>query len=228
MSDDRDLERYFSQSEKQLEIERVLQCFKLDPFAILELPYTKPEAKQLKMQYRKKSLMIHPDKVKHERAEEAFALLKKAESELQDDARLKFLLSVIEEAKVEALRENGHKVKTQVVTNEDDDKTVLESATRVDASQYPFLGTAEGRKAVQAKVKDILIDMELRRRRQLKRELEAEGAEKRKAEEEQQARKRKAEENKRWEQSRDQRVSSWRDFQKKGGKKVKKVKRTGL
>ncbi|KAF7727765.1 hypothetical protein EC973_007224 [Apophysomyces ossiformis] len=237
--EDKELERYFSQSEKQLEIERVLKCFKLDPFAVLELPYTKPDAKTIKMQYRKKSLMIHPDKVKHDRAEEAFAMLKKAESELNDESRVKFLLTVLEEAKVEALRSHGHKVKTHV----QDDQT--ESTTVVDEQQYPFLKTEEGQAAVRDQLKQILINMELRRRRILKKELEAEGrrssrkalqyvlitltgAEARKNEEAAKERKRKAEEAKLWEESRDQRVTSWRDFQKKGGKKVKKTKRSGM
>lgn len=54
------------------------------------------------------------------------------------------------------------------------------------------------------------------------------GAEARRAEEETQRRKRKQEEAKQWEATRDQRVNSWRDFQRKGGRKVKKVKRSGL
>ncbi|KAI8142356.1 hypothetical protein BJV82DRAFT_516770 [Fennellomyces sp. T-0311] len=190
------------------------------------------------MQYRKKSLMIHPDKVKHDRAEEAFAMLKKAESELNDETRVKFLLSVIEEAKVEALRAHGYKVKTQVVASSEEQekdeeptgrrKTVIESATVVDPDQYPFLKTQNGQQSVRAKVKDILIEMELRRRRQLKKEMEAEGAEARKVEEEAKTRKRQREEQKQWEATRDQRVNSWRDFQKKGGRKVKKVKKSGL
>ncbi|KAG0163754.1 hypothetical protein DFQ28_011208 [Apophysomyces sp. BC1034] len=220
--EDKELERYFSQSEKQLEIERVLKCFKLDPFSVLELPYTKPDAKKIKTQYRKKSLMIHPDKVKHDRAEEAFAMLKKAESELNDETRVKFLLTVLEEAKVEALRCHGHKVKTHV----QDDQT--ESTTVVDEQQYPFLKTDQGQIAVRDQLKQILINMELRRRRMLKKELEAEGAEARKSEEAVKERKRKAEEAKLWEESRDKRVTSWRDFQKKGGKKVKKTNRSGM
>lgn len=176
MPDD-DLEKYFTQSEKHMEIERVLGSFKLDPFAILELPYGEPDSNQVKKQYRKKSLMIHPDKVKHERAEEAFNLLKKAESELNDENRVRFLLGVIEEAKVETLREHGYKVKTQVVAktdnNEEDKrpKTIIES----NEEQYSFLKTDEGQKAMQSKVKALLIEMELRRRRQLKMEMEAEG-----------------------------------------------------
>ncbi|KAI9481162.1 MAG: hypothetical protein EXX96DRAFT_565637 [Benjaminiella poitrasii] len=237
---DEDIDRYFSQSEKHLEIDRVLSCFKLDPFTILELPYKRPDPKTIKAIYRKKSLMIHPDKVQHERAQEAFALLKKAESELSDEERLKFLLTVVEEARVEALREKGFKVKTEVVvkapTMSTDDQTedkprlkaTLESVTVVDEQQYPYLQTAEGHKDVKEKVKQILIEMELRKRRQLKKEMEAEGAEKRKAEEAQKERKRKAEDAKEWENSRDRRVNSWRDFQKKGGKKVKKIRKSGL
>ncbi|KAI8976455.1 hypothetical protein BDB01DRAFT_802923 [Pilobolus umbonatus] len=232
-----DLDKYFSQTEKELEIERVMGCFKLDPFAILELPYTKPDPKSIKVAYRKKSLMIHPDKVKHEKAQDAFALLKKAESELTDENRLKFLLTVIEEARVEVLRDNGFKVKTEVIVNppvmtEDGDgprlKASLDSVTIVDEKEYPYLLTQKGQTEVKSKMKEILIEMELRRRRLLKKEMEAEGAEKRKAEEAVKDRKRKAEDAKQWEDSRDKRVSSWRDFQKKGGKKIKKIKKSGL
>lgn len=232
-----DLDKYFSQTEKELEIERVMSCFKLDPFAILELPYSKPEPKAVKIAYRKKSLMIHPDKVKHEKAQDAFALLKKAESELSDENRLKFLLTVIEEARVEVLRDNGFKVKTEVVIHpptmtEDGDgprlKASLDSVTIVDENEYPYLLTPKGQAEVKLKMKEILIEMELRRRRLLKKEMEAEGAEKRKAEEAVKDRKRKAEDAKQWEDSRDKRVNSWRDFQKKGGKKLKKIKKSGL
>ncbi|KAI8375514.1 hypothetical protein BD560DRAFT_392536 [Blakeslea trispora] len=235
IASEEDLDRYFSQTEKQIEIDRVLSCFKLDPFAILELPYNKPDPKAIKMAYRKKSLMIHPDKVKHERAQDAFALLKKAESELTDETRLTFLMTVIEEARVEVLRENGHKVKTQVIVNaptqntEDGSlKASLDSKAVLDEKEYPYLQTPEGQVQVKNKMKEILIEMELRRRKQLKKEMEAEGAEKRKAEEIVNERKRKAEDAKQWEASRDNRVSSWRDFQKKGGKKVKKIRKSGL
>jgi DnaJ family protein C protein 8 len=235
-----DLDKYFSTTEKHMEIDRVLACFKLDPFGILELPYTKPEPKSIKVAYRKKSLMIHPDKVKHERAQDAFALLKKAESELTDDAKLKFLLTVIEEARVEVLRDNGHKVKTEVIVNaptmtqdtEGDGtprlKASLDSKTVVDEKEYPYLQTPKGQGQVKEKMKEILIEMELRKRRQIKKEMEAEGSVKRKAEEVVNERKRKAEDAKQWEASRDTRVNSWRDFQKKGGKKVKKIRKSGL
>ncbi|CEI91023.1 hypothetical protein RMCBS344292_05327 [Rhizopus microsporus] len=218
-----DLDKYFSQTEKKVEVERVLSCFKLDPFQILELPYAKPDPKAIKMAYRKKSLMIHPDK---------------AESELTDESRLKLLLTVIEEARVEVLRENGHKVKTEIqvkpptLTTDEDGNTKLsaslDSILVVDEKEYPYLQTEQGRTKVKDKIKQILFEMELRKRRQLKKEMEAEGAEKKKAEEAALDRKRKAEDDKKWEESRDTRVNSWRDFQKKGGKKVKKLRKSGL
>ncbi|KAI8082495.1 uncharacterized protein B0P05DRAFT_508268 [Gilbertella persicaria] len=222
LATEEDLDKYFSQTEKQIEIDRVLSCFKLDPFSILELPYSKPDPKAIKIAYRKKSLMIHPDKVKHERAQDAFALLKKAESELTDETRLGFLMTVIEEARVEVLRDNGFKVKTQAAAEGDDIKSIT------DEKEYPYLQTPEGQAKVKEKVKEILFEMELRRRKQLKKEMEAQGEEKRKVEEMAKERKRKAEESKQWEASRDNRVNSWRDFQKKGGKKVKKLRKSGL
>ncbi|KAI9365606.1 hypothetical protein BD770DRAFT_336015, partial [Pilaira anomala] len=157
--------------------------------------------------------MIHPDKVKHEHAQDAFAILKKAESELNDEAKLKFLLTVIEEARVEVL--HGPRLKAS-----------LDSITVVDEKEYPYLQTTQGQAQVKEKMKEILIEMELRKRRQMKKEMEAEGAEKRKAEEVVNERKRKAEDAKQWEASRDTRVNSWRDFQKKGGKKVKKIRKS--
>jgi len=60
-------------------------------------------------------------------------------------------------------------------------------------------------------------------RRAIKMNLANEGLEARKKEEEVASRKRKAEEDKAWEESRDQRVGSWRNFA-SGGKKKKKAK----
>lgn len=233
-----EIDRYFSQSEKIVEIERILSCFKLDPFAILELPYEKPDPKTIRSVYRKKSLMIHPDKIKHEKAQDAFALLKKAESEVTDEKKLQFFLTVIEEARVEVLRDNGQKIKTRVIVNaptmtlnaegQSELKASLDSRTVLDEKEYPFLQTPEGQAKVRQKMREILIEMELRKRRQMKKELEAEGSEKRKAEEVVKERKRKADDAKEWEESRDKRVNSWRDFQKKSTKKVKKMKKSGM
>lgn len=80
MSDDLDIDKYLAteatQLQKDQEVERILSAFRLNPFDILDLP---PDCtdKDIKNSYRKKSLLIHPDKTKHPRAQEAFSLLKK-------------------------------------------------------------------------------------------------------------------------------------------------------
>lgn len=236
-SDDLDIDRYLTQSEKHMEIDRILACFKLDPFSILELPYQPVDPKALKLAYRKRSLMVHPDKVIHPQAEDAFNLLKQAESELSDESRVRFILGIVEEAKVEVLRKQGVKVKmvpskVETTVTKSDDKSEAQPVTtmipaRIDESEYPYITSAEGRQAVKEQLKAILIEMELRKRRLRKKEMEAEGEIARKTEEAMQERKRKAEETKAWEATRETRVNSWRDFQKKGGaKKIKKKKST--
>ncbi|KAG6760740.1 hypothetical protein POTOM_033920 [Populus tomentosa] len=61
-----------SEVERDNEVARILSCFKLNPFEYLNLPFeASPE--DLKKQYRKLSLLVHPDKCKHPQAKEAFA-----------------------------------------------------------------------------------------------------------------------------------------------------------
>jgi len=66
----------------------------------------------------------------------------------------------------------------------------------------------------------------MRRRKQMKAQLQEEGRAQKKEDEEIEARKRKREHEAAWEQTREQRIGSWRDFQKggkeEGGKKKKK------
>lgn len=48
---------------QELEMERVLSAFKLNPYDILECPM-EADDKMITKIYRRKSLLIHPDKVK--------------------------------------------------------------------------------------------------------------------------------------------------------------------
>lgn len=72
------------------------------------------------------------------------------------------------------------------------------------------------------KTKFVLIENEHRRRKQVKAQMQEEGREQKKADEELDARKRKRDHEKDWEETREQRIGSWRDFQKGGEKKKKK------
>ncbi len=49
------------------------------PYEVLDIPAFATES-EVKKTYRKKSLLIHPDKFKHEQGPEAFDLLKKVSS----------------------------------------------------------------------------------------------------------------------------------------------------
>ncbi|CAG8488343.1 9351_t:CDS:2 [Acaulospora morrowiae] len=207
MSEELDIEKYLAteatQLQKDQEVERILTAFKLNPFDILDL---KPDCteKDVKNAYRKKSLLIHPDKTKHPKAQEAFALLKKAEMELSNEKSRQFLLAIVEEAKVTLINEQKLKITD------------------------PIIDTPQFNLQIKQKIKEILIEQELRRRKSLKRELEAQGLAAKKAEQIEKEKKRKAEEEKLWEETREQRVNNWRDFQtKKSSSKTKKKRNTG-
>lgn len=152
--------------------------------------------------------MIHPDKVKHALARDAFDLLKKAETDLMDPAKRSFLNSIIDEAKFEVKKAQPLNM----------------------APTDPFFTSPVYKTLVKQKTKELLIDVELRKRKLMKKEMEAEGEVARKQDEVMSERKRKQEAQKVWEDSRDDRVQGWRNFQagKTSGGKMKKKKPTSF
>ena len=99
------------------------------------------------------------------------------------------------------------------------DRKLTTDSEEVKAPDVTFM------KAWKEKVKFVLADMEDRRRRQMKAQMQEEGRQQRKEDQELAERKRKREHEQDWEKTRDQRIDSWRDFQKKGqGDKGKKKK----
>lgn len=128
---------------------------------------------------------------------------------MSNEKTRQFLLTIIEEAKITLINEQKLK------------------------PNNPIINTPEFDLQIKQKTKDILIEQELRRRKLLKRELEAQGLAAQKAEQVEKEKKRKAEEEKLWEETREQRVNNWRDFQTKknnagtsGSSKKKKKLRT--
>lgn len=77
MSDvDKELLLQESSLEKDKEIDRILSCYEHDHFAVLDLlPETSSTASKI---YRKKSLLIHPDKTSNPSAPSAFDRLRKS------------------------------------------------------------------------------------------------------------------------------------------------------
>jgi DnaJ family protein C protein 8 len=167
-------------------------------YAVLDLQPGVPES-DIKKCYRSKSLLIHPDKTKNPSAPDAFDRLKKAQTELMDEKHRARLDEAIADARMLLIRERKWSI---------DD---------TDALQTPAFA-----RDWRERTKLVLIDNEHRRRRQVKAQMQEEGREQKKADEELEARKRKREHDQSWESTRDQRIGSWRDFQKGGEKKKKK------
>ncbi|KAG1334690.1 putative J domain-containing protein spf31 [Cocos nucifera] len=142
----------------------------------------------VKKQYRKLSLLVHPDKCKHPQAKEAFA----EEVRMKRTKQLK--------------KDSASKIKAQV-----------------DEGKYEqrYEKSEEFQQQLKMKVHEILTQQEWRRRKMQMRISEEEGRLKKEEEETKEMWKRKREHEEQWEETRDQRVSSWRDFM-KTGKKGKK------
>jgi len=199
------------------EIDRILKAFRLDAYvntinssrdsvltlysyAVLDLQPGVPDS-DIKITYRKKSLLIHPDKTKNPLAPDAFDRLKKAQTELMDEKHRERLDEAIADARMLLMRENKWTPDSEELKTED------------------------FRKMWRAKARDVLIDAEHRRRRQMKAQLQEEGREQRRTDAELEERKRKRQHEQDWESTRDERISSWRSFQKgQGGDKKKKKK----
>ena len=177
----------------------------LNPFAVMQLPIgaTLEDAKQ---RYKRLSQLVHPDKCADPRAMDAFIEVKKAYAMLVDDQvrdnRRALILGarkIAAKAHAKLVKENGGG-----------------DAGRAAAGPLEALQTTE--------VMKVFAQAEQRRRRAkslavsyTKRDREGEVKTAKVA-------KQKRAHQEAWDDSRDVRVGSWRDFQKKGAKKSKKRK----
>ncbi|KAK9328480.1 hypothetical protein V1520DRAFT_345920 [Lipomyces starkeyi] len=202
MADDIDIDALLSRESAQLardrEIARILATHPLDAYAMLDLLPGCP-AGDIKAQYRRKSLLIHPDKTTNPDAPTAFDQLKKAQDELLDDKKRGILDSVFSDARRLVMRSKGWGV------------------------DHPDVDGKEFVKEWRVMVGKMLEEDKGRREKLAKAQMQAEGRERERTEREVEERKRKREMEKKWEDTRDERISNWRDF-KKGGAKKKKAK----
>uniref|UniRef100_A0A9I9D8U3 J domain-containing protein n=1 Tax=Cucumis melo TaxID=3656 RepID=A0A9I9D8U3_CUCME len=200
-----------SEVERDNEVIRILSCFKLNPFEYLKLPFdASPE--EVKRQYRKLSLLVHPDKCKHPQSKEAFAALAKAQQLLLDEQERDYILSQVNAAK-------GKGQSFLIALHVVDTRTTDQDQKGKYEQQYE--STEEFKQELKLKVREILTEQEWRRRKMQMRISEEEGRLKKDEEETKEMWKKKREHEEQWEGTREQRVSSWRDFM-KGGKKAKK------
>ncbi|XP_020258513.1 dnaJ homolog subfamily C member 8, partial [Asparagus officinalis] len=192
---------------------RILSCFKLNPFEHLNLSFdSSPD--DVKKQYRKLSLMVHPDKCKHPQAKEAFGALAKAQQLLLDPQEREYVVSQINAAKEELRAKRKKQLKK-------DNASKVKSLVEEGKYEQQYEQSAEFQQQLKLKVREILTEQEWRRRKMAMRISEEEGRLKKDEEETKEMWKRKREHEEQWEGTREQRVSSWRDFM-KGGKKAKK------
>ena len=192
------LEKEASEWNKDAEIDRILKAFRLDAYAVLDLQPGVPDS-DIKICYRKKSLLIHPDKTSNPSAPEAFDRLKKAQSTLMDEKERGKLDEAIADARNLLMRERKLTIDSPEVKEPD----------------------ADFRAAWRRKTVDVLVDNEHRRRKQLKAQMQEEGREQKKQDDELAERKRRREHEVDWEKTREDRIGSWRDFQ--SGKKTQTV-----
>ncbi|KAG8527653.1 uncharacterized protein KY384_007806 [Bacidia gigantensis] len=189
------LEREASEFNKDKEIDRILHAFRLDAYAVLDLQPGVPDS-DIKVCYRKKSLLIHPDKTSNPSAPEAFDRLKKAQNSLMDEKERAKLDEAIADARMLLMR----------------DRKLNKDSPEVKEPDEEF------RAAWRKKTVDVLIDNEARRRKQMKAQMQEEGREQKKQDDEVAERKRRREHEVDWEKTRDGRIGSWRDFQQGKGK----------
>lgn len=196
------LEKEASEFNKDAEIDRILKAFRLDAYAVLDLQPGVPDS-DIKVCYRKKSLLIHPDKTSNPSAPEAFDRLKKAQTALMDEKERAQLDEAIADARMLLMRDRKLTVDSEEVKNPN----------------------AEFKQAWRTKTVHVLVENESRRRKQLRAQMQEEGREQKKLDEEMEQRKRRREYEADWEKTRDGRIGSWRDFQKGHGEAKKKKKK---
>lgn len=181
------------------EIARILSEFLPDAYSVLGL---QPgcTTSDIKAQYRKKSLLIHPDRTPNTQAPDAFDRLKKAQDALLDDKRREHLDQAFTDARRLLIRE------------------------RKWALSDERLKSAAFLRDWREKTREVLVEDELRKRRIEKARMEEEGRQKRKMEEQIEEKRKKREADRAWEDSRDTRVGNWREYRKTISKPKKKKK----
>ncbi|XP_055587860.1 dnaJ homolog subfamily C member 8 [Uranotaenia lowii] len=200
----KEIEKRDSVLTSKQQIERLLRpgatYFNLNPFEVLQLDPETP-IEQIKKRYRTLSILVHPDKNQDnsERAQQAFEVVNKAWKTLENEVARKRCLEVYQEAKERTdqmilekrkkLRKEG---KHEAVPEDDPDKY---------------------KHAVYVMVMKLFADMERRRQQQDSRDQEERKRKREQEIEEEEDRKYQQEWQKNFEESRQNRVNSWQNFQ---------------
>ena len=207
------------QVDRDNEVDRILNAFKLNPFEQMGLKFD-ANLEAVRRQFRKLSLMVHPDKCTHPRAREAFEILGEAQKFLLEDEKreqLNFALGVArDEIRAERRKTTKHDaaVRVAIALHE-------EGRAGVEAE---YEKSEEFHEKWRLKSRDVLARTEWRRRNLAKRIRDEEDRIEKEEKSQREQAKRVREHKDSWEKTRDTRVGTWRDYlkQQKGGKKKKK------
>lgn len=204
--------------DRENEVNRILGAFKLNPFEALGLRFDKGTEDAIRKQYRKVSLAVHPDKCSHPRAADAFEILGNAQKDLLNEEKRKTLDFLLSHAKEEVLKEWKKAAKKDAATGL---AAMLHEEGKVGV-QAAWENTVEFHEAWKLKARDVLARAEWRRRKLTKRLKEEEERAKEEHKKGKEEMKKKRQVEKAWESGREDRVGSWRTFQ-KGGKREKRI-----
>lgn len=180
------------------EIARIMGSFRLDGYSVMDL-LPGCTVDDIRRVYRRKSLLIHPDRTTNPQASDAFDRLRKAHDQLVEDGPRSDLDAAFSQARNVLYGERGWK-----------------KSHTPDPNDQEFL------LAWRKKAMNVIMQEELRKQRSLRLRMAEDGREKRRVEEEAEKLKRKRAADRAWEETRDSRVQSWQSF-KAGGKKKKKL-----
>ncbi|KAM3967373.1 dnaJ homolog member 21 [Aphomia sociella] len=202
------------------QIERLLRpgstYFNLNPFEVLQV---EPDSSldEIKKKYRRLSILVHPDKNMDdsERAQQAFEIVNRAWKTLENDDTRKKCLDIYQEAK----ERTDHMIEQK--------RKKLKKESRL-AEGIPEDDPAKYKHAVYVMTMKLFADMERKRQHLETRDME-ERKRKREAEIEQEEQMSLEKEwAKNFEESRQNRVDSWKTFQSGGSKEKKKKKIMGF
>eukprot|EP00455_Lapot_gusevi_P052598 TRINITY_DN8027_c0_g5_i1.p1 TRINITY_DN8027_c0_g5~~TRINITY_DN8027_c0_g5_i1.p1 ORF type:complete len:248 (-),score=74.46 TRINITY_DN8027_c0_g5_i1:51-794(-) len=208
----KELDAEAQEFERRQEISRILTALKVDPYHVLNIKYSAtPE--QISKQYRTISLKVHPDKVPaalREDAQKAFSKLAQAKQELEDEDKQTDVLRVVAEVR-QRLIETRIKLAKKA---EKEAKKATRSSTP-PAAPYDPTTEPDFDNDLAKEVRETLIDREWRKRQMLRQASEIEGAAAKEAEMKKRQREEEEKHEKQWEETRELRVGSWRDFMSK-------------
>lgn len=205
MADMKKLKNTDNKYTAEYQMDRLLSSTFVNPYDILEIGSEASET-EIKKKYRLLSILVHPDKCKHEKAFDAFHLLEQAHKTLLDPEKRRIYQRVMREAKERVEYERKK-----------------ENKRRTDLGQE-ILPTDSINSEVQDMCKKLFEEIEERKQHfdrldQAYKRKKHHETEKSKAQEDVLK-----EDLKAWEENRDKRVESWRTFNTHKEKKEKKKK----